>query len=420
MNKERLTEIFFDQKETFNAKKGLIDRAIDLSPYINTSQIVVITGVRRCGKSSLLFLLKQKMQLNDNAFCYFNFDDERIGNKPELLEQIDNLHKELYNKDAVLFFDEIQNINGWEKFINRLYEQGRKIFITGSNASLLSSEISTTLTGRNKTLELFPFSFKEYLNFIKLEFNLKTLSANTKVRLTGAFDTYLKSGGFPMVIRENDPELLDNYFKDILYRDIIARYRISQVDEIKQLGLYFFSNIAKIFSYSTLQKITGIKSLSTVKNYLDYFSMSYLFFYLRKFDYSVKKQILNSRKVYSVDHGFANRLGFNFSKNRGRILENMVLIELLRNNKEVFYHSGKKECDFVVRQGLQITEAIQVAYHLNKENVEREVTGLLEAMEKFNLKKGLILTYDTDIDAAEIPETIKIIPVWKWLLTGNK
>ncbi|MCD6184204.1 MAG: ATP-binding protein [Deltaproteobacteria bacterium] len=420
MNKEQLTEIFFDQKEIFNAKKGLIDRAIDLSPYINTSQIVVITGVRRCGKSSLLFLLKQKMQLNDNAFCYFNFDDERIGNKPELLEQIDNLHKELYNKDAVLFFDEIQNINGWEKFINRLYEQGRKIFITGSNASLLSSEISTTLTGRNKTLELFPFSFKEYLNFIKLEFNLKTLSANTKVRLTGAFDTYLKSGGFPMVIRENDPELLDNYFKDILYRDIIARYRISQVDEIKQLGLYFFSNIAKIFSYSTLQKITGIKSLSTVKNYLDYFSMSYLFFYLRKFDYSVKKQILNSRKVYSVDHGFANRLGFNFSKNRGRILENMVLIELLRNNKEVFYHSGKKECDFVVRQGFQITEAIQVAYHLNKENVEREVSGLLEAMEKFNLKKGLILTYDTDIDAAEIPETIKIIPVWKWLLTGNK
>jgi len=420
MNKERLTEIFFDQKETFNSKKGLIDRAIDLSPYVNTSHIVVITGVRRCGKSSLLFLIKQKMQLNGDAFCYFNFDDERIVNKPELLEQIDNLHKELYNKDAVLFFDEIQNITGWEKFINRLYEQGRKIFITGSNATLLSSEISTTLTGRNKTLDLFPFSFKEYLNFIKLEFNLKTLSANTKVRLTGAFDTYLKSGGFPMVVRENDPELLDNYFKDILYRDIIARYRISQVDEIKQLGLYFFSNIAKIFSYSTLQKITGIKSLSTVKNYLDYFSMSYLFFYLRKFDYSVKKQILNSRKVYAVDHGFANRLGFNFSKNKGRILENMVLMELLRNNKEVFYHSGKKECDFVVRQGLQITEAIQVVYYLNKENIDREVSGLLEAMEKLDLKKGLLLIYDTEIKASDIPETIEIVPVWRWLLTQNK
>ncbi len=419
MNRERLTEIFFDQKETFNSKKGLIDRDINLTPYIKTSQIVVITGVRRCGKSSLLFLIKQKMQLNDDEYCYFNFDDERILNEPELLEQIDNLHKEHFGKNAVLFFDEIQNIKGWEKFINRLYEQGRKIFITGSNASLLSSEISTSLTGRNKTLNLFPFSFKEYLKYNKLNFDLKTLTTNSKTILIRSLSEYIKKGGFPLVLREDDPELFDNYFKDILYRDIVARYRISRIDEIKQLGLYFFSNTARIFSYSTLQNITGIKSLSTVKSYLDYFSNSFLFFYLRKFDYSVKKQLLNSRKVYCIDHGFANHLGFSFSKNIGRIIENIVFVELLRNNKEVFYYSGKKECDFVVKQGLDIIEAIQVTYNLNKENFNRETEGLLEAVEKFNLKKGLLLYYDSEISSEDFPERIQPVPIWKYLSTND-
>jgi predicted AAA+ superfamily ATPase len=359
------------------------------------------------------------MQLNDDEYCYFNFDDERIVNKPELLEQIDNLHKEHFGKKAVLFFDEIQNIKGWEKFINRLYEQGRKIFITGSNAFLLSSEISTSLTGRNKTLNLFPFSFKEYLDYNKLNFDLKTLTSDSKTILLKSFNDYMKKGGFPLVLREDDPELFDNYFKDILYRDIIARYGISRIDEIKLLGLYFFSNTAKIFSYTTLQNIAGIKSPSTVKNYLDYYSNSFLFFYLRKFDYSVKRQLLNSRKVYCIDHGFANYLGFSFSKNKGRILENIVFIELLRNNKEVFYFSGKKECDFVIKQGLDIIEAIQVTYNLNKENFNRETEGLLEAIGKFSLKKGLLIYYDSEINAEDFPVEIQPVPIWKYLSTND-
>ena len=418
MNKERLTQVFFDQKEAFNAISGLIERDADLMPYIKTSQIVVITGVRRCGKSSLLFLIKQKMQLRDDEFCYFNFDDERIINEPEILEQIDNLHKEHYNRDAILFFDEIQNISGWEKFVNRLYELGRKFFLTGSNASILSSEISTSLTGRNKTLELYPFSFNEYLRIKNINFNSKVLTTNAKNTLTRAFNEFLREGGFPLVVRENDMGLFDNYFKDILYRDIIARYRVNQVDEIKQLGLYLFSNTAKIFSYATLKKITGIKSLSTVKSYLDYYAQSFLFFYLRKFDYSVKKQILNSRKVYCVDQGFANRIGFSFSKNKGRILENIIFLELLRTKKEVFYYSGKRECDFVIRSGMDITEVIQVVYSLGKENFDREISGLLEAMNKFHLKKGLLLVADSEVNETELPETVEMIPVWKWL-TGK-
>jgi len=160
MHKERLREILFDQNEVFNQQKHhLIDREIELTNYINTSQVIIISGIRRCGKSSLLYLIKEKMNLHESGYCYFNFDDERIIPDIAILEQVYNLHLEIHGKEPVLFFDEIQNINNWEKFVNRMYEKGTKLFVTGSNAKLLSSEISTSLTGRNKVLELFPFSF---------------------------------------------------------------------------------------------------------------------------------------------------------------------------------------------------------------------------------------------------------------------
>ena len=416
MNKERLKEIILDQKEVFSGRRDLIERDVSLEPYIKTSQVVVITGVRRCGKSSLLYLLKQKMQLKIEDFCYFNFDDERIVNEISLPEEIDNIHRELYAKDAVLFLDEIQIIDGWEKFVNRMYEQGRKIFVTGSNASILSSEISSSLTGRNLTLELFPFSFNEFIRFKNHNFQLNKLSSKDKSQLIADFNYFFLHGGFPLVIKEDDLEILDPYFKDILYRDIIARYRLSQVNEVKQIGLYFLANSSKIFSYATLQKISGVKSTSSIKDYLHYFNQSYLFFYLRKFDYSIKKQTLNPKKVYSIDPGFIHRIGFNFSTNKGRILENIVYLELLRNKKDVYYYSEKVECDFVIKQGLSITQAIQVTYNLNKENIEREIAGLKEAIKEFNLKKGLLIYYDNEIEEQKLPEGIEMVPVWRWLL----
>lgn len=416
MNKERLTEILLDQKEIFSSKTGLIERDIDLEQVINTSLVVIITGVRRCGKSSLLFLIKEKMKLNESGYCYFNFDDERIINDVTILESIDNLHKEIYGTEPVLFFDEIQNITGWEKFVNRLYEQGRKIFITGSNASILSSEIATSLTGRNKVLELMPFSFNEYLRFKKIDARISRLSTGQRLQITSAFDRFLSEGGFPLVIKENDPEILAGYFQDILYRDIIARYRLSQVDEIKQIGVYFLSNIAKKFSYSTLQKTASIKSLSSIKSYLGYYAHSYLFYYLNKFDYSIKKQTLNPRKVFAIDQGFIYRIGFNFSSNKGRVLENIVFLELKRRKKEPYYFSGKRECDFVIQQGNHIKQAIQVTWVLSNENIEREIGGLQEAMTEYHLSNGLLLYYDTEIQDRQIPDNIQLLPVWKWLI----
>lgn len=416
MDKQRLREILYDQKEVFNQTKNLISRDIELEPFINTELIVIITGIRRCGKSSLLYLIKENMGLNDEDYCYFNFDDERIIDEKDILEQIYLLHIEMYGKDPVLFFDEIQNIQYWDKFVNRMYERGLKIFVTGSNAKLLSSEISSSLTGRNKVLELFPFSFGEYLRFIGHAYTLDGLSVRQKALLQKDFNSYMEMGGLPLVVKEKDLELINSYFQDILYRDIISRYKLTQINEIKQIGLYFASNTGKIFSYSTLQKISGIKSLSSIKNYLDYYEQSYLFYYLKKFDYSIKKQQMNPKKVYVIDSAFSNRLGFRFSENKGRILENIVFIELLRRKKNIYYYSGKNECDFLIKDGLNISEAIQVAWSLENQNLEREYSGLKEAIEIYHLKQGLIITGHADNSPWIKDESVRIMPVWEWLL----
>jgi len=419
MIKDRLKEIMFDQKVVFNSRKQLIHRDIDLEKYINTSQVVIISGIRRCGKSSLLFLIKEKMNLEEPEYCYFNFDDERIIADISIFENIYNLHLEVYGKEPVFFLDEIQNIDNWEKFVNRMYEQGFKVFVTGSNAKLLSSEISTSLTGRNKLIELYPFSFSEYLRFIGNSYNLDRITPKTKSLLFKDFTNYSVTGGFPLVVKENDTELINAYFQDILYRDIISRYRLTQVNEIKQIGIYFASNIGKLFSYSTLQNISGVKSLSSIKDYLYYYEQSYLFFYLKKFDYSVKKQIMNPKKVYTIDPAFAHRLGYHFSENKGRILENVVFLELLRRGKEVYYHSGKNECDFLVKEGLEITEAIQVVYQLDAGNYERETRGIKEAMQTYNIKRGLLITNNTEGAFNMNSKGIELIPIWKWLLTQS-
>ena len=416
IEKEKIKEVIFDQKEVFEKKKHLIPRDIPIKQAILTNQVVIISGVRRCGKSSLLYLIKEEMKLNEEDYCYFNFDDERIIPDIQLLGKIYNLHLEIYGKTPVLFFDEIQNISGWEKFINRMYEQQIKIFVTGSNANLLSSEIATSLTGRNIILELYPFSFKEYLRVKEQEFNIDRLSSGNKALLLKSFNHYFQTGGFPLVIIEDNLELINAYFQDILYRDIISRHRISQVEEIKQIGLYFATNTGKLFSYKTLQKISGIKSTSSVKNYLHYYSQSYLFFFLKKFDYSVKKQIMNPRKVYTIDQGFSARLGFNFSENKGRILENIVCIELLRRGKEIYYYTGKNECDFLIKERTDIKQAIQVCYEINIDNIKRETAGLIEAQENFSPDEALLLTYD-ETPQEQLPnKNIKTMPVWKWLL----
>jgi predicted AAA+ superfamily ATPase len=416
MDTQLLHQIITDQKEAFNRPRNLIEREVDLKPYLKTKQVVVITGIRRCGKSSLLYLIKEKLGLKENQFCYFNFDDERIIHESELLDQIYLAHIEEYKQDPVFFFDEIQNVPKWEKFVNRMHEKGLRLFVTGSNANLLSSEIATSLTGRNKTITLYPFSFSEYLKITGKNYVTDTPSSKQVSLIQSDLTDYMRLGGMPLVIAEDDLDLINQYFQDILYRDIVARYRIQQVNELKQIALYLFANTSKLFSYATLQSVSGVKSTYSVKSYVEYLEQSYLFSYLKKFDYSVKKQLMNSRKAFVVDTAFANHLGFQFSENKGRLLENCVYLQLLRQGKQVFYHSAKKECDFLIQKGLKITEAIQVCYELNDLNIQREVDGLNEAMQIHSLKKGTLIIGRNQLKKSVLPQHMHAVPAWQWLL----
>lgn len=419
MDKRSLQEILTDQKESFQNKTGLIKRDVNLGAYLNTAQVVVIAGVRRCGKSSLMVLIREALGLNESEYCYCNFDDERIAPYPTLLNDVYALHLEMHRSEPVFFLDEIQGVPGWEKFVNRMYEQGRKIFVTGSNATLLSSEISTSLTGRNKVLELYPFSFSEYLQLEGKTYPRGPLSVKQRSLLLNDLNTYLETGGFPLVVKEKDPEIAHSLFQDILYRDIVVRYKLSNVEEVRQIALYLASNIGKLFSYATLQSVSGLKSLSSVKNYLQYYEASYLYYYLKKFDFSVKKQILNSRKVFAVDNAIPGRLGFRFSENKGRLLENAVFIELRRRGCELFYFSNKYECDFLVKENIHITEAIKVTLGLTANNIHRELGGLTEAMQTYKTPRGTLIVLDEVKLAVDLPQGVTVIPAYEWLMNNS-
>lgn len=416
MDKRYLQQILIDQKAVFQNKTGLIKRDLALDKYLNTAQVVVITGVRRCGKSSLLFLIKETMGLSESEFCYCNFDDERIAAYPALLHDIYTLHLEMYRTEPVFFFDEIQGVPGWEKFVNRMYEQAHKIFVTGSNATLLSSEISSSLTGRNKVLELFPFSFTEFLRMEDKVFPKDRLSVKQRSLLKNDLNAYIENGGFPLIVKERDTEIAHALFQDILYRDIVVRYKLSNVEEVKQIALFLASNIGKLFSYASLQAVSGLKSLSSVKNYLQYYEASYLFYYLKKFDYSLKKQIMNSRKVFAIDNAIPNRLGFRFSENKGRLLENAVFIELQRRGCELYYFSGKYECDFLVKENLNIVEAIQVTYDINAGNFHREIGGLTEAMQSLNIPKATLIVFEDYKYPVNLPKDVTVIQAYEWFM----
>lgn len=410
MNLQTLEFIVNDQREYFRAKDTGVKRSVDFDKYLNTNQITIITGVRRCGKSTLML---QIARLFDD-YHFITFDDERFVNftVDDFQQLMLVLHK---RSDAkILFFDEIQNIPQWERFVRRLHDTGYKLFITGSNANLLSSELGTHLTGRYLKINLFPFSFKEFLLLKNIETNPATTARIAEILKT--FDEYLQNGGFPEFAKNTDTEILKRTYEDIIYRDVIARYQISEIKSFKQVAAYLFTNIAKEFSYQAIAGATQIKSATSVKNYIYYLETVYLTFELYKYDFSLKKQYVSNKKIYAIDSGLRNTISFLFSDDKGRLLENIVYIELLRHGKTVYFFKDKNECDFIIEERGVITEAIQVCWDLSPENLIRETNGLTDAMEKFNLKIGKIITYNTEDTHQENEKTIEIISIWKWLL----
>jgi hypothetical protein len=411
MDKNLIKEIIIDQRALFE-KREFVARDFPAN-FLTTKKISVISGIRRCGKSTLL----RQISKNLPAFCYLNFEDERMLDFN--YRDFNSMHEaflELYGEQDAYLFDEIQNIAGWEKFVRRLFESGKKIFVTGSNAKLLSSELATTLSGRHLKFELYPFSFREFLEFHKFSIK-KNQTTEEKSLLKRKLDQYMEFGGFPEIIVSGDKEELKQLYQDVLIKDLLVRFKIRETKGFRDIALYLLSNISLPVSYNGTKSLLGIKSVTSVKNYVDFFEEAYLFYSLFKFDYSVRKQIINDRKIYCVDSGIVNAVAFRFSENLGRIMENLVFVELKRRGVDMFYYKGKKECDFLVRSGMKVTEAIQVAYSLADPKTEkRELDGLLEVMEKFKLKTGLIIASDKEEERRIDGKTIKIIPLWKWLL----
>lgn len=366
-----------------------------------TNFALIVSGVRRCGKSTLLYqLLDERYQ----DALYLNFEDPRLyGFDLKDFVRLDNIIAR--SGTRVLLFDEIQIIADWERYVRQKLDESFQIVITGSNASLLSKELGTKLTGRHITKELFPFSFEEFAEFTNKELSPESLA------------DYQEIGGFPEYIKQGIEDILHYVLEDILLRDIAIRHNIRDVDKLQKLALYLISNVGKPVSANRLKSIIDIGSTSTVTEYLSYLEDSYLIQLIPKFDYSLRKQAVNLRKVYAIDTGLIKVNSSSFTRDDGRLLENLVYTHLRRSYQKIYYFSEQRECDFVVFDRTDIRAAIQVCYTLNQDNLEREMNGLLEAMDFFGLKEGTIVTFSQTDRFVENDKIINVIPASSYLIT---
>ncbi len=415
--KQLLKQIIIEQQESINVNPlRYVQRHID-EEWLNTSEILIISGIRRCGKSVLMQQIRNRLEEKD---FFFNFDDERLAEfKLGDFQTLQECFYELFGEQHTYYFDEIQNIEGWERFVRRLYNSGNKIIITGSNARMLSRELGTHLTGRYIQVELYPFSFCEYLRMKGVRYTEKEFYTTVgRSTFLSNFADYMVRGGFPKYLESCSKSYLSSLYESIIYRDVLTRNGLSNEKEMLELMFYLASNATKRITYSSLGKIIGVQHPETIKNYLGYIQQTYLIFQLFKYDSSVKKQMLSPKKVYFVDNAIINRIGFNATENKGIYLENLVFIELKRRGCEVYYYSDKKECDFIVRQGLRITDAYQVTLNMQDSNTRsREIAGVTEAMHAYSLSKGYILTLEErETITTEDNLTIEVVPVWEWLL----
>ena len=387
---------------------------------IESDIIKVITGPRRAGKS--FFAVHELGRIG--GFGYVNFDDEQLVAVKDY-DEITAAVNSVYHNPKHLLLDEIQNLDKWELFVNRLQRQGYNLVITGSNSKLLSSELSTHLTGRHTQISIFPFSFKELMKREGRELT----EAETKEKLL----QYLTYGGYPEpAIKKLDyDDYLSALFDSVIYKDVVKRHRIRSAQAMDDLALYLMSNLAKEFSHTTLAKVTKCKSVQTVEKYLAYLEESFLLFRINRFSYKVKEQVASNKKVYCIDNGLIHAKAFKSGSDTGRLYENAVATELKRGevdgSAEVYYWKNQQqaEVDFIVKKGLEIRQLIQVCYHAGEpETKKREERAILKAGKELKCKNLLIITGDYEtIEEAEwygIKGRIKYTPLWKWLLQNKQ
>ncbi|MCD4790799.1 MAG: ATP-binding protein [Bacteroidales bacterium] len=375
---------------------------------------VVLCGVRRCGKTYLMYMLFKEFEQG----CYINFEDERLmGLTASDLEEIYMAYIGMKSpKRPLMFLDEVQNVEGWEKFVSRLYAKV-KFVISGSNATLLSSEYATALTGRHIPYQVFPLSFSEYLKATG-NHTLNRLITEQRAKLSDLLNDYFDYGGFPQASLEKNIELIKSTFNSILFRDIIRRFGVKNALSLETLARYLAVNPGKLFSYRRLSSLVNISHEDTVKNYISYMEKAYLFSTVLKFDYSIRKQYANQKKIYTVDTSFSKYAGHLFSDETGRLLETVVFNELKRRGFDVYYWRNEqgKEVDFVSCRQLVPVQLIQVSVRITDEQqLAREISPLLIASEILNIKNILLITlYPVTFN---LPSVVAHISAIDWLLS---
>ena len=387
----------------------------DMDLLLNSHLIKLITGPRRVGKSTQALLM-----LRNRNFAYLNFDSQQLLDAWDA-DLVMRMLDDVYPGYEYLLLDEVQNLEAWDLWVSELYRLGKNLVITGSNAKMLSSEMATVLTGKYLKVEMLPFSLEEFFDWNKLD--LSKLNHEQQADASALMDDYLRNGGYPEVVasRQLTRTYLDTLFDSIVWKDVAKRHSVRNVTDLNDLALYLVSNFCNPVSANELTEELGFSSVNTTKKFMDYLHEPYLFYYLPRYNNKLKLMKKAPRKVYVVDNGFVAAKAFSLSDNLGRLLENQVFVELLRQgydtDKTMFYYRSRndKEVDFVLRKGTHIEQLVQVCYDMSNAKTEkREVDSLIECAVELNCRNLVIVTNNDERVIEKDGYRINVVPVAQW------
>lgn len=390
----------------------------DMDLLLNSHLIKLITGPRRVGKSTQALLM-----LRNRNFAYLNFDSQQLLDAWDA-DLVMRMLDDVYPGYEYLLLDEVQNLDAWDLWVSELYRLGKNLVITGSNAKMLSSEMATALTGKYLKVEMLPFSLEEFFDWNKLD--LSKLNHEQQADASALMDDYLRNGGYPEVVasRQLTRTYLDTLFDSIVWKDVAKRHSVRNVTDLNDLALYLVSNFCNPVSANELTEELGFSSVNTTKKFMDYLHEPYLFYYLPRYNNKLKLMKKAPRKVYVVDNGFVAAKAFSLSDNLGRLLENQVFVELLRQgydtDKTMFYYRSRndKEVDFVLRKGTHIEQLVQVCYDMSNAKTEkREVDSLIECAAELNCSNLVIVTNNEERVIEKDGYRINVVPVAQWSIS---
>ena len=434
MTKHEIIQILDDWNFWNRDQKTGVSRPIYISrleSLFSSNQVITITGPRRAGKSFVMRqMAKQLINKGHNPkdIMHVNLEDPRFTESGVLfLEKIFETYREYISPQntPILFLDKIQEIEGFEKWVRMMHELSKaKIIISGSNARILSRELGTLLTGRHLDMEVFPLSFIEFLSFNNIALTNKMDLIGKESEIKGALRKYIEYGSFPEVaLSEQKKEILLSYFEDVITKDLLRRFNIKKTQDLRAIAKHYLSNISALSTFKSIERSLDM-SITSVKSYTGYLEQAYLLFPLKRFSFKVKEQEKSPRKIYAIDTGLCNAVGFRFSENDGRLAENVVFVALKRKQNlnpdmELFYWKDvhHREVDFVIKDGLKVTNLIQVCWNVQDEKTKnRELRSLRKAMEELNVTNAAVITGEIEGEEKLHDNTVKLIPLWKWLL----